>query len=55
LQDDVVAAQPEIDVRTEQLVSRGRWMVPGYKVYLLFLSSFLSLSRVLYDEGDVTG
>ncbi|KEQ91465.1 hypothetical protein AUEXF2481DRAFT_48277 [Aureobasidium subglaciale EXF-2481] len=29
--DEVAAAQPEIDKRTEQLVSKGRWMVPGYK------------------------
>lgn len=32
LQDEVAAAQPEIDKRTEQLVSKGRWQVPGYKV-----------------------
>lgn len=37
LQDEVAAAQPEIDKRTEQLVSKGRWQVPGYKVrYSLF-------------------
>ncbi|CAI9626866.1 unnamed protein product [Alternaria alternata] len=29
--DEVAAAQPEIDKRTEQLVSKGRWAVPGYK------------------------
>ncbi|KAF1929300.1 ATP synthase D chain, mitochondrial [Didymella exigua CBS 183.55] len=29
--DEVAAAQPEIDQRTEQLVSKGRWAVPGYK------------------------
>jgi len=29
--DEVVEAQPEIDKRTEQLVSKGRWAVPGYK------------------------
>ena len=32
IQDDVAAAQPEIDKRTEQLVSKGRWNVAGYKV-----------------------
>lgn len=32
LQEEVVAAQPDIDKRTEQLVSKGRWQVPGYKV-----------------------
>jgi hypothetical protein len=31
MQDEVAAAQPEIDKRTEQLVSKGRWAVPGYK------------------------
>ena len=31
-QDEVVAARPDIDERTTQLVSRGRWSVPGYKV-----------------------
>ncbi|KAL9627816.1 MAG: hypothetical protein Q9204_006311, partial [Flavoplaca sp. TL-2023a] len=29
--DEVAAAQPEIDKRTDQLVSKGRWQVPGYK------------------------
>ncbi|MCJ1335690.1 ATP synthase d subunit [Bachmanniomyces sp. S44760] len=29
--DDVAAAKPEIDERTAQLVSKGRWSVPGYK------------------------
>jgi len=29
--DDVAQAAPEIDKRTEQMVSRGRWQVPGYK------------------------
>ncbi|KAI4220337.1 MAG: hypothetical protein L6R40_008686 [Gallowayella cf. fulva] len=29
--DEVAAAEPEIDKRTEQLVSKGRWQVPGYK------------------------
>jgi hypothetical protein len=32
LQDEVVAAHPEIDQRVEGLVSKGRWNVPGYKV-----------------------
>ncbi|KAL8662993.1 MAG: hypothetical protein Q9202_004223 [Teloschistes flavicans] len=30
-QDEVCAAAPEIEKRTEWLVSRGRWSVPGYK------------------------
>ncbi|CAK4031479.1 ATP synthase D chain, mitochondrial [Lecanosticta acicola] len=29
--DDVVAARPDIDKRVEQLVSKGRWQVPGYQ------------------------
>ncbi|KAI9823462.1 MAG: ATP synthase d subunit [Thelocarpon impressellum] len=29
--DEVVAARPDIDDRTSQLVSKGRWNVPGYK------------------------
>lgn len=33
--DEVAAARPDIDKRTEQLVSKGRWSVPGYKVRLI--------------------
>ncbi|KFY21706.1 hypothetical protein V491_02947 [Pseudogymnoascus sp. VKM F-3775] len=29
--DEVAAARPDIDERTTQLVSKGRWGVPGYK------------------------
>ncbi|KAL5604819.1 hypothetical protein BROUX41_001843 [Berkeleyomyces rouxiae] len=29
--EDVVAAEPSIDEKTSQLVSKGRWVVPGYK------------------------
>lgn len=36
LQDEVASAQPDIDKRTEQLVSKGRWAVPGYKVSFSF-------------------
>lgn len=32
LQDEVAAARPDIDEKTAQLVSKGRWGVPGYKV-----------------------
>lgn len=36
LQDDVAAARPDIDQRTEQLVSRHRWHGPqGYKASIL--------------------
>lgn len=41
LQDDVVAARPDIDVRVEQMVSRGRWMPTGYKVCTFFLLVFV--------------
>lgn len=30
----MVAARPDIDKRVEQLVSKGRWSVPGYTVSL---------------------
>lgn len=42
-QDEVAAAQPDIDKRTEQLVSRGRWQVPGYKVRVLGCSEACSI------------
>ncbi|EME89095.1 uncharacterized protein MYCFIDRAFT_201783 [Pseudocercospora fijiensis CIRAD86] len=29
--DDVLAARPDIEQRVEQLVSKGRWQVPGYQ------------------------
>ncbi|KAI1100977.1 ATP synthase subunit D [Jackrogersella minutella] len=29
--DEVAAAEPSIDEKTTQLVSKGRWTVPGYK------------------------
>ncbi|MCJ1308507.1 ATP synthase d subunit [Agyrium rufum] len=29
--DEIAAARPDIDERTSQLVSKGRWSVPGYK------------------------
>lgn len=48
-QDDVVAARPDIDVRTEQLVSKGRWYVPGYQVRN-FCVLFLVPSRMKVFE-----
>jgi F-type H+-transporting ATPase subunit d len=30
-QDEIAAARPDIDEKTSQLVSKGRWSVPGYK------------------------
>ncbi len=32
IQDEVAAAEPSIDEKTANLVSKGRWSVPGYKV-----------------------
>jgi hypothetical protein len=32
--DEIAAARPDIDEKTAQLVSKGRWEVPGYKVRL---------------------
>lgn len=32
IQDEVAAAEPSIDEKTNKLVSKGRWVVPGYKV-----------------------
>lgn len=29
--EDIATARPDIDTRTAELVSRGRWSVPGYK------------------------
>jgi predicted ribosome quality control (RQC) complex YloA/Tae2 family protein len=29
--DEIAAAEPSIDQRTEQMVVKGRWAVPGYK------------------------
>ena len=45
-QDEVVAARPDIDDRTSQLVSKGRWQVPGYKVRELHLHD----DSVAYDS-----
>lgn len=43
LQDDVVAARPDIDARVEQMVSKGRWIPVGYKVCTFFLLVFVPL------------
>ncbi|KAF1944199.1 hypothetical protein EJ02DRAFT_442720 [Clathrospora elynae] len=57
--DEVAAAQPEIDKRTEQLVSKGRWAVPGYKVREVRrsvrpLSNFFPCSRNVPTLGCIT-
>lgn len=52
LQDDVVAARPDIDQRVEQLVSKGRWQVPGYQVSAFRNSSSLQL-RLTHETGEI--
>ncbi len=58
-QDEVAAARPDIDARTEQLVSKGRWHVPGYKVGDIGVIERLRpwiLSIVLTDAlGEIWG
>lgn len=42
LQDEVAAAEKSIDEKTTQLIAKGRWMVPGYKVRSTsFISSLI--------------
>lgn len=41
-QDEVAAAEKSIDEKTNALVSKGRWMVPGYKVCGLLLLEAVS-------------
>lgn len=55
-QDEVAAAKPEIDQRTEQLVSKGKWMVPGYKVCILAIkgSKRMLLIRIQEKFGDLS-
>ncbi len=45
LQDEVAAARPDIDERTTQLVSKGRWAVPGYKVRQITTDSLLAIEK----------
>nr|POE79350.1 atp synthase subunit d, mitochondrial [Quercus suber] len=49
--DEVVAARPEIDERVSQLISKGRWGVPGYKEKFGDMSFALVDLRIfaLYD------
>lgn len=51
-----MAARPDIDERVSQLVSKGRWHVPGYKVcnswstrnYLCMISTTL-----IFSTGEI--
>jgi hypothetical protein len=47
VQDEVAEAQPDIDKRTEQLVSKGRWAVPGYKVSFTFFPPMMRKMQLL--------
>jgi hypothetical protein len=40
-QDEVVQARPDIEARTEQMVSKGRWMPPGYQVLFPAYTSYV--------------
>ena len=55
-QDEVAAAQPVIDEKTSQLVSKGRWSVPGYKVWLKLLRSINRIRLTIEQEkfGDLS-
>lgn len=55
VQDEVAAAQPEIDKRTEQLVSKGRWQVPGYKVRIPHSNHTLPPAITTTDLKPTTG
>ena len=45
MQDEVAAAEKSIDEKTTQLIAKGRWMVPGYKVrFACFMSLLIEQS-----------
>lgn len=50
-----MAARPDIDERTAQLVSKGRWQVPGYKVRIAsYPSKSVSRSNALCRRDSET-
>lgn len=52
--DEVVAARPEIDERVAQLVNKGRWQVPGYKVCRFAIVCFCSFTGAdLWSIGEI--
>lgn len=53
LQDDVATARPDIDERVSQLVSKGRWQIPGYKVHLA--NAFGNASYTDYAKQEKFG
>lgn len=52
-QDEVVAARPDIDERVSQLVAKGRWQVPGYKVRTRTRCSFSDRAKIFYRSALV--
>lgn len=52
LQEDVAAAEPQIDERTSQLVSKGRWQVPGYKVRENSCQ-LIHEAKLKFDAGEI--
>lgn len=49
-----MAAQPEIDERATQLISKGRWGVPGYKVSFKLFCSIGAFTNVNFRKNSVT-
>lgn len=47
--DEVAAARPDIDKRTEQMVTKHKWMPPGYKVRFIGVKSGPEVAGL--DEG----
>lgn len=45
-QEDIGKAAPIVEQKTAELVSKGRWSVPGYKVRTAFLRPFLLDSKI---------
>ena len=43
--DEVAKAKPEIDARTAEMVSKGRWMPAGYKVSFFILFTLFLVGR----------
>ncbi len=48
-----MAARPDIDERVSQLVSKGRWQVPGYKVRSA-LPSQTAHANTIYRNASAT-
>lgn len=51
--DEVAAARPDIDKRTEQLVAKGRWSVPGYKVRVISFILLFGKHMLTINTGEI--